>query len=278
MKREFYLNGTSFTIGRDFASDICLPDLSKTISQTHLVVRKMATGSYSVNDTSASGATMNGRLLPPKEPQSLKDGDIVGLAGYKLLFGIVEAVLEEEPVQYFPKQKFVVETDMSANAPLLPDEAIEEVAQDPDRGFSAAEMDLDPDLMFDPFADGPVMREPPKPKQRANPAAAKTSFNDPVEIMDLAQYQAPAAFQDAHLRASHYREQVSKAMEHALDRFLQELDPATLQDDYDDYIPRLANRQKRYWQIHSRQFAKKKAGGEFRRTFMALFAEEMRKL
>lgn len=278
MKREFYLTGASFTIGRDFASDICLPDLSEVMSQTHLIVSRTPSGAYVVTDTSVVGAAMNGRPLPRKEPHPIRDGDVVSFAGYKLLFGIVEKLDEEIPLTDEHEVKFHVETDMSDNAPLLPGQELEEFPPEPDAGFSADELDLDPDLMFDPFAEGPQLREPPQPEPSVQTSAALHAFSDPVEIMDIPQYQTAPALQNAHLRATLYREQVSTAMEQALDRFLDELDPAVLQDDYDAYIPRLVSRQKRYWKIHARQFAKKKASGEFRRTFLALFAEEMRKL
>lgn len=278
MKREFYLTGASFTVGRDFGSDICLPDLAETIAPTHLVVSKTPSGGYAVNDTSISGAIMNGRPLPPKQPQPLQDGDVVSFAGYKLLFGIVESARQEEPVNDFLERRFIVETDMSDDAPLLPDQEIEEVFPEPDMGFSGSEMDLDPDLMFDPFAEGPEMREPPRAESHPQPAAAEPAFAEQGEVMEMTRYQTAPALQNTHLRATLYREQVSTAMERALERFLDEMDPAVLQEDYDEYIPRLVNHQKRYWKIHSRQFSRKKASGEFRRTFMALFAEEMRKL
>lgn len=276
-KREYYLNGATLKIGRDFGADICLPDLSETMSRTHLIVFRTSAGKYTVNDISSNGALMNGETLRPKEPQALSDGDIVSFAGYKLLFGIVETMLEEEIVSYVPDQKFEVQTDISDHTPILPDAAIEELPPEPDKGFSRSEMDLDPDLMFDPFADGPEMREPTKKKttQKADPMQPKPAFSDPI---DMAPLQTQPALQDAHMRPVLYRENVSEAMELALERLLIELDPAVLQLDYDDYIPRLASRQKRYWTIHRRQFAKKKASGEFRRTFMALFAEELRKL
>lgn len=277
MKREFYLTGASFTVGRDFGSDICLPDLAETIAPTHLVVSKTPSGGYAINDTSVTGATMNGRPLPPKQPQLLQDGDVISFAGYKLLFGIVEALREEEPVHDFVERRFIVETDMSGDAPLLPDHEIEEGFPEPDAGFSTSEMDLDPDLMFDPFAEGPEMRELPRSEPPPQPMAPEPAFADLGEVMEMTRYQTVPELQNAHLRATLYREQVSTAMERALDRFLDEMDPAVLQEDYDEYIPRLVSRQKRYWKIHSRQFARKKASGEFRRTFMALFAEEMRK-
>lgn len=277
-KREFYLTGASFTIGRDFASDICLPDLSEVISQTHLIISRVPSGKYTVTDTSVVGVAMNGRPLSRKEPHPLKDGDIVSFAGYKLLFGIVGKIDEDVPVTCSSEMKFHVETDMSDDAPLLPDQEVEALQAESDMGFSADEMDLDPDLLFDPFAEGPQLREPLQPEPPAQTSAAGRAFSDPVEIMEVPQYQTATALQNAHLRAALYREQVSTAMENALERFLDELDPAVLQDDYDSYIPRLVSRQKRYWKIHARQFAKKKASGEFRRTFLALFAEEMRKL
>lgn len=278
MKREFYLTGASFTVGRDFGSDICLPDLAETIAPTHLVISKTSSGAYAVNDTSITGAIMNGRPLPPKQPQPLQDGDVVSFAGYKLLFGIVESPRQEEPVNDFFERRFIVETDMSDDAPLLPDQEIEEVFPEPDMGFSGREMDLDPDLMFDPFAEGPEMREALRAEPHPQPAAAEPAFAEPGEVMEMTRYQTAPALQNTHLRATLYREQVSTAMERALERFLDEMDPAVLQEDYDEYIPRLVNHQKRYWKIHSRQFSRKKASGEFRRTFMALFAEEMRKL
>lgn len=278
MKREFYLTGASFTVGRDFGSDICLPDLAETLAPTHLVVSKTPSGGYAVNDTSITGALMNGRPLPPKQPQLLQDGDVISFAGYKLLFGIVEALREEEPANAFPERRFIVETDMSADTPLLPDHEIEESFLEPDAGFSTHEMDLEPDLMFDPFAEGPEMREPPRSESHPQPVVPEPAFADAGEVMEMRRYQALPAFQNAHLHTTLYREQVSTAMERALERFLDEMDPAVLQEDYDAYIPRLVSRQKRYWSIHSRQFSRKKASGEFRRTFMALFAEEMRKL
>lgn len=276
-KREYYLNGAEFKIGRDFGADICLPDLSETMSRTHLIVRRTSAGRYTVDNISSNGALMNGVTLPSKEPQALSDGDIVSFAGYKLLFGVVEAALEEETIAYVPDRKFEVETNISDHTLILPDAEIEELPPDPDKGFSSSEMDLDPDLMFDPFADGPEMREPIKPETThlANSIQSKPEISDPVEIASL---KSPPALPDAHMHPVLYRENVSEALALALERFLVELDPAVLQADYDDYIPRFARRRKRYWTIHRRQFAKKKASGEFRRTFMALFAEEMRKL
>ena len=278
-KREFYLNGTTFKIGRDYSADICLPDLSETMSRTHLIVQRTPEGRFTITDTSANGALLNNVPMASKAPQALSDGDIVGFAGYKLLLGIVEADMSAVQDDFRPEQEFVVETDFNANAPLLPDAEIEELPPEPDMGFSGGGMDLDQDLMFDPFAKGPEMREPSIPVKEADAEVPRPPFPETVDVMTLgSRYPNLPALQDAHMRAVVYRENVSEAMEHAVDRFLNELDPNNLQSDYDEFIPLLARRKSRYWTIHRRQFAKRKDSGELKRTFLALFAEEMRKL
>lgn len=276
-KREFYLNSQTIKIGRDYAADICLPDLSETMSRTHLIVARMANGAYTVTNTSANGADMNNNPLPGMEPQPLNDGDVLSFAGYKLLLGIVENPVADDSVQFMPDQTFNVETDLSAQKPLLPDVEIEELPPEPDKGFSQSDMDLDMDLMFDPFAEGPKIHDPTPPQAKMG-QVQNFDFDEPVQLQKMVPQMNQAVMQDTYMRAGIYRENVSRAMELALDRFLSELDPAALQEDYDGYISAFVRRKKRYWDIHRKQFAKKRSTGEFRRSFMALFAEEMRKL
>lgn len=272
-KREFYLDADGITIGRDFACDICLPDLSEKISPTHIIIQRIETGSYSITGNSETGTILNGRELPSQHPQTLKDGDVVSFAGYKLMFGLVEKEMEEEAVNQ-PYHKFHVETDITGDDPLLPDQDVEETLVEPEIGFTGSDLDLEQDLMFDPFAEGPEMREEAKAKKDQSAPMR----DEVVEVMDVAAYEANRQLHQAPLHNTLQREKVSAAMEKAIERFLEELDPSVLKEDYDDFIPRLVSREKRYWRIHARQFARKKASGQFRRSFMALFAEEMRKL
>ncbi|MEM9549673.1 MAG: FHA domain-containing protein [Pseudomonadota bacterium] len=272
-QREFYLNEATFNIGRDFASDICLPDLSETISPTHLTITRTTTGGYTATDLSTQGTLLNAKRMPKGEAQPLHDGDIIDFAGYRLLLGIVEQAVPEAPVNFTPDLRFQAETDFSMDDPLMPDAEIEDIPPAPDAGFSDTVPDLDADLMFDPFAEGPELREPIELKRKPDPEAQSPVFSDTVEVMEFGAPEMP----DAQSSAVLYREHVSDAIEQALDRFLSELDPNVLQDDYDEYIPFLARRRRRYWKIHRTQFAKKKASGEFKRMFMGLLAEEMRK-
>lgn len=276
-KREFYLNSQTIKIGRDYASDICLPDLSETMSRTHLIVARMGNGAYSVTNTSSNGAEMNNAPLPGMEPQPLSDGDVLSFSGYKLLMGIVENPVADDTVQFVPDQTLDLETDLSTQQPLLPDAEIEELPPEPDKGFTERDMDLDLDLMFDPFAAGPEIREPTTPQPKVD-QVQDFDIDEPVQLQKMAPQMSQAVIQDTYLRTGMYRENVSRAMELALDRFLSDLDPAMLQEDYDGYISAFVSRRKRYWDIHRKQFAKKRSTGEFRRSFLALFAEEMRKL
>lgn len=275
--REYYLSRQTIKIGRDYAADICLPDLSKTMSRTHVIISRKDNGEYTVTNTSANGATMNNAPLVAMQPQPLRDGDVISFAGYKLLIGIVETATEDDAPRNVPDQRFEIETDLSANKPLLQNVEIEEFPPEPDKGFSQSYVDLDLDLMFDPFAEGPEMRDDLQPQAKIG-RMQDVDIAEAGPLQKMAPHMNQAVIQDTYVRATMYRENVSRAMELALDRFLTELDPNMLQEDYDAYISGFVSRKKRYWDIHRKQFAKKTATGEFRRNFMALFAEEMRKL
>ncbi|WP_310620654.1 FHA domain-containing protein [Flexibacterium corallicola] len=275
-RREFYMQKKSFKIGRDFACDICLEDETNTLSRTHLVISYSANGSYTVIDNSTNGAELNSEKLPSKEVKLLSDGDVLSLGGYKLLVGIIgqieqENQLQQEEVDTSKVIQFKAETDFASTAPLIANAAVEPVALVQDQGFSQEGMSLDQELMFDPFAEGPALREEHQQPDTEEPARIET-FN----LVNLDQPYVPAPEnRDLGLRA--YRENISDALERALDRFLSEIDPEELQADYDDYIPAFVSRKKQYWRIHKRQFAKKKASHEYHRVFLALFYEEIRK-
>ena len=278
-KREFYLTGAKMKIGRDYASDICLPDGSESMSRVHLMISRMDDGRYTVTDLSTNGAKLNNEPLVPKDANSICDGDVLSFAGYRLLLGIVENVITEDIVEFEPKLSFDQETDVSSFQPILPHDEIEEVSVLQDREFARSEIELGKDLLFDPFAEGPAIKKSDEgdlsrtPLEGSNEKLPKTT-----QVSKMLYPLGVTATTDDYSRGDMRRENVAEAMERALEKFLNELDPSVLQEDYDFYIPILANRKKRYWSIHCRQFTKKRSRGEFRRTFMSLFADEVRKL
>ena len=281
-QREFFLMGTEIKIGRDFAADICLPDLSGQISRTHTVLKKTPEGSYKITNTSTNGTTLNGNDMSSQETLPVADGDIISLGDYRLLIGIVGGARPALPDISDAEIVFETESDFSSKDALMPSEALEETVEFSDHKFTQAEVDFDQDLMFDPFSEGPRLDESSKDRARdigiaiaqRPEATVPTARSDIFDVISSNGAEMPTRH-EVPMHPVLYRDQVLAAMELAFEAFLSELDPEKLQSDYDDYIPMLANRRKRYWTIHMRQFAKKRANGEFRRNFMALFAEEM---
>ena len=281
-QREFFLMGTEIKIGRDFAADICLPDLSGQISRTHTVLKKTPEGSYKITNTSTNGTTLNGNDMSSQETLPVADGDIISLGDYRLLIGIVGGARPALPDISDAEIVFETESDFSSKDALMPSEALEETVEFSDHKFTQAEVDFDQDLMFDPFSEGPRLDESSKDRARdigiaiaqRPEATVPTARSDIFDVISSNGAEMPTRH-EVPMHPVLYRDQVLVAMELAFESFLSELDPEKLQSDYDDYIPMLVNRRKRYWKIHMSQFAKKRANGEFRRNFMALFAEEM---
>tara|TARA_B100000767_G_scaffold26108_1_gene22912 strand:- start:838 stop:1743 length:906 start_codon:yes stop_codon:yes gene_type:complete len=281
-QREFFLTGAEFKIGRDFAADVCLSDLSGQISRTHTVLKKTLEGSYKITNISTNGMALNGKNMSSQETLPVADGDIIRLGDYRLLIGIVGGARPVLPDISDAEIAFETESDFSSKDVLMPGEASEETIEFSDQKFTRAEVDLDQDLMFDPFAEGPSLDESSKDHARdigiaitqRPEATVPTARSDMFDVILPNDAEMPTRH-EVPMHPVLYRDQVLAAMELAFESFLSELDPEKLQSDYDDYIPMLVNRRKRYWKIYMSQFAKKRANGEFQRNFMALFSEEM---
>jgi len=286
-RRDYHLAGERIAIGRDFAADLCLPDISGQLSRTHLVLSRAATGGWQVRDVSTNGSTLNGSALPTDTPMPLADGDILGFCGYRVLIGFwgEEDVSVATPAAATPP-RFEPETDPDSDGPLLADAEIEEALLVSD-DFSEDRLDNLDALMFDPFADGPGLRDSADDRVPAT-TSGETGETEPpqaVTATEIALRGGSSDIVDLVMRlreeADHYgrryKEDAAEAMARAIDRFLAEIDPETLEPEYNSYMSGWASRKKRFWQIHKKQFARKRESGEFRRSFLALFAEEMRR-
>lgn len=282
-QREFYVNAFPASIGRDYAAAVSLPDLSNQMSRAHLMIFQLPCGGYQVSDVSTNGATLNGEALPRNVATPLVDGDVLAFTGYKLMVGILAAVTPDEDQPLEIKPTLDIATDLSSNEPILAQAAVEQARFEPEPTFSQADVDLNQDLMFDPFADGPEIDESaakrdPSPDPEIEPSAV--AFTGLAQLPDVPQpsMSTPGA-QDAVMSAMLlYQNMVNDAVERALDRFIDDIDPAILQREYDAFLPLFGQRKARYWSIHLAQFAHRKARGEYRRNFMAMLAEEVRKL
>lgn len=275
-QREFYLQEQSFKIGRDFDADICLPDQTGTLSRTHFVISQAEDGSYTVKDTSINGTRLNDELLYRNTVMHLSDGDILSFCDYKLLVGIIEdTVVEPEVAEPAYHPQFTANTDMNSDELLIPDAPTEPVIETYEEGFSHEEVPLDHELMFDPFADGPEIQEEPTVNS-VPPRKSVEHFNLVEREHELVgQTAAPASVPVPSMPFP--PENILAAMERTISRFLEELDPEVLQTEYDEYLPAFVNRSRRYWRIYKHQFARKKANRDYHHTFLAIFADEIRK-
>ncbi len=83
--QEFTLDKPEMTIGRAPASDILLAK-DKLTSRRHATIHHDNDGYTLRDENSANGTFVNGQQLETMVPYSLKDGDLVGIGEYELLY------------------------------------------------------------------------------------------------------------------------------------------------------------------------------------------------
>ncbi|ADZ90064.1 FHA domain-containing protein [Marinomonas mediterranea] len=82
--------------------------------------------------------------------------------------------------------------------------------------------------------------------------------------------------QQRTLSTSVDRESLVACIESTLDKFLDDLNPEQLEDEFNDYISGWGKKDKKYWSLYKKQFNRKKERREFYRQFSALLFEELR--
>jgi pSer/pThr/pTyr-binding forkhead associated (FHA) protein len=69
-------------VGRSAGCDVCLPH--PAVSARHLEIRREGRDWYATDLASANGTRLGEKLLPPRVPQLLRDGDVLGVSGFRL--------------------------------------------------------------------------------------------------------------------------------------------------------------------------------------------------
>ena len=290
--REFYAEKFPVTIGREFDCDLVLPDSSSKISRRHAELRQAKNGHVEICDVSTNGIILNSAPILKGASVTLADGDLLKIEGYELLFGVVEMPSAERPI--LPKkEKKLVTGNPFENAshgdgsgvidPVSLSELPAEFEQAP---FIQGVEDLESDLLFDPFAEGPAINERAVDQvvdfdntiKRQDKLVNPTHFE--MEVLDEPEIPEPRAPLRANLPSSFApkeREYREVAMDAAIERFLETFDPNNLKAEYSEFLGPFSRTKKRFWNIHCRIFARRKANGEYARIFKAIIAEEMRK-
>lgn len=308
-RREVMVPEVGLTIGRGFDCDLQLGDHGRTLSRLHLQVVPGGPGGASVIDHSSNGTELNGARLRRGTPCPIADGDLLRLAGYTALVSLAAkgaaATSAPEPGATDVFALSDLGGDEAAAAPLVETAPRERLPAEPDTRLGDADNVLDAPDLFDPFAEddelGPVPpAEPPRtPAGMADaddardPVAATRADRIAPEATDLV--AAPPrrdpdaglvtperlAALTAELRREAERDRMAHldrtrgSLERALAAFLDEFAPERLQAEFDDCITGWGNREKRYWRLYRRRFARKRETGELEGQFLGLFYREM---
>lgn len=82
----FLLNATATRIGRwapgvELDVNLTQADLKKLVSRRHAVIEHRRGQYYLLDERSGNGTQLNGRKIPPLEPQQLSNGDVIQFGG-----------------------------------------------------------------------------------------------------------------------------------------------------------------------------------------------------
>lgn len=289
--REYYAADLPFVIGREFDCDLVLPDQDRQISRQHAELRLNDAGKLVVLDRSTNGTALNGKDLWKGDESPLADGDRVKIGGYELLFGIshkgkAEAAPPSEKKKNgaVPKKPFSLHgVNGSMNFGTLYPEPETPPEEDDPADFTTGGVDLESELLFDPFAEGPELDErAAKPKNGTHYADPEVEdvrpmpFDSSTLDAQSALPPRPVMHQTGWLVAPD-REANEAAIETAVERLLALVDPAALESEYREFLGPFSRTGRRFWKIHKRMFARKRDSGEYVRLFKAILAEEIKK-
>ena len=305
--RQVSLPNSGGTIGRSFECDIQLPDFARQLSRVHAQVMAHPEGGYQIIDRSVNGVYVNGVLLGKGGAHRLNDGDNVRMGAYTLLFSDMNALFSskdtapssaemamalEETEATFDRDKVL---DPFNDALTGQDDAFAPASASPKPEAPTFSSDnvLGEDLYgYDPFEDDEkwvmetssedetddiVMYEDDDSQARTGRGLALANAAQ-VEALEssIERLNQIIEQQQKVIIGSVDRDRLMASIESSLEKFLDEFDPAKLEEEFDDYITGWGRKDRKYWQLYRKQFARKKERRDFYRKFSALLFEELR--
>ena len=286
--RQVVLPSAGGTIGRSYDCTLTLSDYGRTLSRQHLEISRASDGSYRVTDLSSHGSLLNQAPLQRGIAQRLADGDILKIAGYTLLVSDLsepqqDSELLERDSLGISAEKFDA-TNIGLNDPIdSAEEALFEAMDSPvASAFNADNVMLDDPFGYDPFEDDLAMQPQQAPQELA---ATPVAGNGEIQVagdqdqqfsQGLAQLQQLITQQQQWQHSTLQHDKLLDCIHQALDKFLEEFDPAAMQSEFDDYISGWGSRDKRYWKLYQKKYQRKRDKGEYQQQFAALFMDALR--
>ena len=310
VSRQISLPSSGGTIGRSYECTVQLPDMSRTLSRVHIEVLPHSEGGFQVIDRSANGAQVNGVFLGAGQSAKVSDGDSIRIGGYLLLVSDMQELFSKEAK---PETSEAIHTPLDEPvfdfAGVIEEPAatvfgaestafneIEE-AIDTASSFSADNVAGEDVYAYDPFEEDDllnitldeqsssepiIMADEPSPRNSSNKSSQETgvtlSNGSQIQALDssIERLNQIVEHQQSALTAAVDRERLVSCIETTLDKFLADFNPQHLESEFNDYLSGWGSKEKKYWGLYKKQFARKQDRGEFKRNFTAMLLEELR--
>ncbi|PSW21404.1 FHA domain-containing protein [Photobacterium sanctipauli] len=311
--RQVSLPASGGTLGRSYECTIQLPDFNRTLSRIHAEIRPHPLGGYQVIDRSINGLLVNDVLQGKGVNQKISDGDKIKLGGYTLLVSDIDALFNSDSGENSHSRKDkpdAVFNNPEASTSAFNFSRVDEDFQDialainshvklkddieakkQTAPFSSEDVLADDVFGYDPFDDEEewqteskqaqsdhvvMLEEDAEPILPSSQALTIADNEHADELRDsLNRLNAIIEQQERSLSASIDRERLVASIEATLERFLEHLNPAQLEDEYDDYITGWGNKDKKYWALYKKQFQRKHERRDFYRLFSSILFEEL---
>lgn len=303
--RQLVLPAEGGSIGRAYDCTIQLPDFSKTLSRVHAQIDLDSHGRFQVVNKSANPLLVNGAALRRGQYQNINDGDVWKIGGYVMLISNMSALLNDDEqealdigtaVDDVPQrdQLFAMQDlDFSDTQALdsqhlrMREESegrVVERPESPDRSQlkPATESFFNPESVLDevqvghdPFEDSLEMQDANKSYNQSLTVEHENSAQLGLMQQNLMQITQLMSQQNANNNLHNY-DMLVECVNNSMDKFIEELSPAFLEEVFKDYVSGWGNTDKKYWRLYKKQFNRKLQRGEFHRHFTAIFLEELR--
>lgn len=303
--RQISLPDSGGTIGRSFDCTIQLPDFNRTLSRVHAEIVLSQKGSYQLIDRSTNGVYVNGQLIGKGSKHTLSDGDNIKMGAYTLLVSDMESLFVQEDIPVldeslddsdsvlFDVKNLDMDSPIKDSNSLDQDNYSSPFNEDASISFSKKNVMEEDSFGYDPFEsmqDDLQMRE--------SHDVTETDDNDEViqfKTSNLAistydeEREEEKALHNSVMRLNKIIEQqqntlsssiahdrLMSCLETTFEKFIVELSPVNLEEEFNSYLSGWGAKDKKYWSLYKKQFIRKQDRGEYYRQFYALLFEELR--
>lgn len=305
--RQISLPDSGGTIGRSFDCTIQLPDFNRSLSRVHAEIVLSQKGSYQLIDRSTNGVYVNGRLIGKGAKHTLSDGDNIKMGAYTLLVSDMESLFVQEDIPvldeslddsesvFFDVKNLEMDSPIKSSSPLDQGNNASPFNEKASATFSKKNVMEEDSFGYDPFEsmqDDLQMREASDDVTEIGENAEVIQFKTntlAVSTYDETRDEEKRALHNSVMRlnkiveqqqntlsSSIAHERLMSCLEATFNKFITELNPNNLEEEFNSYLSGWGSKDKKYWSLYKKQFIRKQERGEYYRQFYALLFEELR--